>query len=264
MRYNKMTAVALTAMLSGGMLSAESGHEDKKESYGKRTEVKRSAGIERSGRDNDTRQHISKTPKERTPEMRFKADKVPQTVHPAVKQKPKPRQKQRPVQKEVETVKRPRYWIPPGTKPLPYHHRPGHVIRTMPKVAMTLTLGGLLFYYSDGIYYRHLDSGFVVIVPPIGLIVPVLPPGYTVFQLRGRTYYYYADVYYVWDIGHRAYRVVEVPEAYETYQPGDIVDTLPDGAYTVTLDGVQYYRYDGVYFMQAIQGERVVYIVVNP
>ncbi|WP_345975941.1 DUF6515 family protein [Sulfurimonas sp. HSL3-7] len=264
MRYNKMATVALSVILSGGMLSAESGHTGGKESYGKHTEVKRSAGLKRTDRDKDAHQRLSKTPKERTPEVRYKINRPPETVHRIVKQEAEVKRKRPPVQKELKRIERPHHWIPPKTKPLPPHRRPGYVIRTIPKVAMTLTLGGLLFYYSDGIYYRHHDSGFVVIVPPIGLIVPVLPPGYTVFSLHGSTYYYYADVYYVWDIHHRAYRVVEAPEAYERYQPGDIVDTLPDGTYTVTIDGVQYYRYNGIYFMQAIQGERIVYIVVTP
>ena len=48
------------------------------------------------------------------------------------------------------------------------------------------------------------------------------------------------------------------------YTPGQVVDTLPDGAYSVTINGTHYYRYADVYFMQAIQGDRVVYIVVNP
>ena len=131
-------------------------------------------------------------------------------------------------------------------------------------MAISISLGGLLFYYSDGIYYRHHSNGFIVILPPIGLLIPVLPIGYLSFHAYGGTYYYYADVYYIWDIHHRAYRVVEVPETGEPYQPGTIVDTLPDGAYTVTIDGVQYYRYGEVYFLQSIQGERIVYIVVIP
>ena len=97
-----------------------------------------------------------------------------------------------------------------------------------------------------------------------GLFVPTLPPAHTVFIVDGHTYYYYADVYYVWDNSHTAYRVVNAPEVVGDYRPGDIVDTLPDGAYTVTIDGKQYYRYADVYFMQAIQGDRIVYIVVTP
>ncbi len=264
MRKSKITTVALAILLSGGALCAESWHGGKKESFKQPMKEKRSSGAERSSRSDQTRQRVSKPSRERAPEVRYKADKTPDKVRRTVKQKAKTQYKQAPVKKGAKGVKRPHYWVPPRGKPLPYYYRPGYTIRTIPKVAISISLGGLLFYYSDGIYYRHHRSGYIVIVPPIGLIVPVLPLGYTVFHVRGSTYYYYADVYYVWDIHHRAYRVIEVPEAYETYQPGDIVDTLPDGAFTVTIDGIQYYRYDGVYFMQSIQGERIIYIVVTP
>jgi hypothetical protein len=154
--------------------------------------------------------------------------------------------------------------VPPRARPLPHHHRPGYVIRRLPSVALSLTLGGLLFYYADGIYYRHHATGYVVAVPPVGLIVPRLPLGYVVYRRHGVTYYYYADVYYIWDAPHRGYRVVEAPDLYAEYKPGDVVDVLPDGAYSVTIDGVQYYRYRGVYFLQTIQRDRIVYIVVTP
>jgi len=254
MHNTRMAIVTLAAVLSGSLLSAEPQHSGKKESYSQRSEMKRNPGIERSGRSSDAGQRIAQPKKERTP----------QTSRPALKQESKSQRKQLPYTNRSRPLQRPRYWVPPGAKPLPPYYRPGYVTRTLPNVAITLTLGSLLFYYADGIYYRHHDSGFVVIAPPIGLIVPVLPMGYTVFYLRGITYYYYADVYYVWDLHHRAYRVVEVPEEYAIYHPGDIVDTLPDGAYTVTIDGVQYYRYGGVYFMQAMQGDRIVYVVVTP
>jgi hypothetical protein len=156
------------------------------------------------------------------------------------------------------------YYRPPGAKPIRHYQRPGYVVRRLPRLAVTLSLGGLFFYYADGLYYRHYNNTYIVTAPPVGLIVTTLPVGYTVFVLGGRTYYYYADVYYVWDTRRSGYRVVEAPLDYSTYQPGEIVDTLPDGARSVTIDGVQYYRYADVYFMQAIQGDRIVYIVVTP
>ena len=164
----------------------------------------------------------------------------------------------------VRSDKSKHYYRPPSARPLPYYHRPGYVIHTLPRVAVTLSIGGLLFYYADGIYYKHASSGFIVSVPPIGLIVTTLPVGYTVFVMSGRTYYYYADVYYVWDSYRAGYRVVEAPVDDSAYQPGDIVESLPDGASAVTINGMQYYRYDNLYFMQTIQGNRIVYIVVNP
>ena len=164
----------------------------------------------------------------------------------------------------VRTERSKHYYRPPGARPLPYYHRPGYVVHTLPRLAITLTVGGLLFYYADGIYYRHATSGFIVAVPPAGLIVTTLPVGYTVFVLGGMTYYYYADVYYVWDSYRGGYRVVEAPLDTAGYRPGDVVEILPDGAISVTINGRQYYRYNNVYFMQAIQNNGIVYIVVNP
>ncbi|MEN8146505.1 MAG: DUF6515 family protein [Campylobacterota bacterium] len=262
MYKSKLTTVALATLMFGGVLGAEPWHTGKKENFGE----KRSSGFERSSRSERSEQtykRVVKPSRERAPEVRSKADKTPDKIRRTVKEKTKTQYKQVP-QKKAKRVKRPPAWTPPKTKPRPYYHRPGYTIRTIPKVAVSVSLGSLLFYYSHGIYYRHHLNGFIVILPPIGLIVPVLPVGHIPFHVYGRTYYYYADVYYVWDIHHRAYRVVEVPEAGEPYQPGTIVDTLPDGAYTVTIDGVQYYRYGEVYFMQSVQGERIVYIVVIP
>jgi hypothetical protein len=250
----KMTAIA--AMLCGGTLYADAFHAGKKESASQQSESRKSGGFERSQRSDSFKQR-PETRRQITPEPILRGNKIPKSKAPKAAAKVPQRKEFKPAQKTHK-------WVPPAAKPLPYYHRPGYTIRTIPKVAVTVTLGSLVYYYADGIYYRRHHSGYIVIVPPIGLIVPVLPLGYTVFQLYGGTYYYYAGVYYVWDIDHRAYRVVDVPDEYVEYQPGDIIDKLPDGAYTVTIDGVQYYRYGGVYFLQSIQGDRVVYVVVTP
>jgi hypothetical protein len=260
MRSGKMTAVALAVLLCGGMLSAAPEHADKKEKFSQRTEGKRTMRAERSEK---TQRHVPKPQREHRPEVRQKPDKKPK-IHGRIitpEAKPKPLRPTKP--KVVKREKHP-HVVHPGVRPLPPRHRPGHVVRRLPRVAVTLSLGGVLFYYAEGIYYRHYPSGFVVAVPPVGLIVPVLPVGYTVLRIHGGTYYYYADVYYIWDADRRAYRVVEAPQTYESLQPGDVVETLPDGAYTVTIDGVQYYRYGGIYFLQSVQDSRVVYVVVTP
>jgi hypothetical protein len=263
MHHCKMTAVALGAMLSAGALCAAPEHAGK-EGFSKHSEVKRSGRIERSSQSDRGTRRIAPPAQKSLQQKPYKSTRVPRTQQPAVKGSTKTRPAEKPVRKTLKPLRPSRHWVPPKHKPLPYYYRPGYTIGTIPKVAVTVTLGSLIFYYADGIYYRRHDGGFMVIVPPIGLIVPVLPVGYTVFYLHGITYYYYADVYYVWDLHHQGYRVVDVPAASDEYRPGEIVDILPDGAYTVTIDGVQYYRYGGVYFMQAIQGERIVYIVVTP
>ena len=262
MRLSRTTTVALTVLLSGGSLFAASGHSDNKEGHAKRTEVKRGTISKGSDRGDGQGLRAVQPPRERTAKERSTTGHTPATTRHTVKSEIQRRQV--PSDKGLTQVKRPHDWTPPRTRTLPYHRRPGYITRTIPKVAMTISLGGLLYYYSDGIYYRHHSSGFIVVVPPIGLIVPVLPLGYTVFLIHGSTYYYYDNVYYVWDTDHQAYRVVQVPDAYAAYRPGDIFETLPDGAYTVTINGVQYYRFGGVYFLPSVQNEKLVYIVVTP
>lgn len=252
MSCTALKTITLAALLCGGTLYADGFNAGKKESGSQRSETHQSSKTQWS-KQTERNEHRVTTKQQKAAEPRYRVTKEPMVKHP------KP-----PVPAKVKPVKKPHYWVPRAVAPLPYYHRPGYTIRTLPKVATTVTLGGLIFFYADGIYYSRYNTGFMVVLPPVGLLVPILPLGYTVFQLRGVTYYYYADVYYVWDVHHSAYRVVEVPEDDETYQPGDVVDMLPDGAYTVTIDGVQYYRFNGVYFLQSVQGDRVVYVVVTP
>jgi hypothetical protein len=264
MRLSRTTSAVLAVLLCGGTLYAASGQSDRKEAHGQRSQVKSSAVVKESLRRDGQGMHAVKPSQKRTPEVRSGTGYTPGTTRYSVKNEAKIGHWQEPASKGLTSVNRPHYWVPHTTGPLPYHHRPGYITRAIPTVAMTLSLGGLLYYYTDGIYYRRHSSGFIVVVPPIGLIVPVLPLGYTVFQIHGSTYYYYDNVYYVWDTDRRAYRVAQVPDAYAAYEPGDIIETLPDGAYTVTINGVQYYRFNGVYFLPSVQNEKVVFIVVTP
>jgi hypothetical protein len=52
------------------------------------------------------------------------------------------------------------------------------------------------FYYHAGVWWRPGPAGFVVIRPPIGVVVPVLPPAYTTVWIGGAPYYYANDIYY--------------------------------------------------------------------
>ncbi len=155
---------------------------------------------------------------------------------------------------------------------LPPHRRPGYVIRRIPSAAFTLTLGGIAYFYVDGLFYHHYPHGYVVVRPPIGAIVPALPLGYLIVTLHGTNYYYHEHTYYVWDRRASGYRVVEEPadtddtlsvDEVALYMPGNIVEHLPDGAESIMIGGVQYYEYKRIYFMPSVQNGVVVYIVVN-
>lgn len=158
--------------------------------------------------------------------------------------------------------------LPRPVAPLPPHRRPGYRIPRLPALSLTLSVGGIVYFYHDYLFYRHYPTGYVVVAPPLGALVPTLPVGYVVIFTLGRYYYVYENTYYIWDDGVVAYRVVEAPyveggEDYE-YHLGDIVEQLPDGAQTVSIKGVQYYVYQGIYFLPSVQNGEIVYIVVNP
>lgn len=96
-----------------------------------------------------------------------------------------------------------------------YHHDRsypvrGQVIRALPRDHRAIVHGSARYYFSGGVWYRPQGPRFAVIVPPIGLFVPILPPYYATIWLRGAPYYYANEVYYA----HRGngYVVVEPPK----------------------------------------------------
>ncbi len=67
------------------------------------------------------------------------------------------------------------------------------------------------YYYSGGVWYAPQGPRFVVVAPPIGVFVPVLPPYYTTVWFGGIPYYYANDTYYVWRDSDEGYEVVDPP-----------------------------------------------------
>jgi hypothetical protein len=65
------------------------------------------------------------------------------------------------------------------------------------------------FFFHSGVWYRRGGPGFVVVRPPIGIIVPVLPPSYATVVVGSVPYYYADDTYYEQAPG--GYAVVSPP-----------------------------------------------------
>ncbi len=78
------------------------------------------------------------------------------------------------------------------------------------------------FYFSGGIWYAPSGPGFVVVRPPSGLVISVLPPYYSTVWFAGVPYYYADNVYYTWQPDQNGYAVVDPPEnADEPSSPPD-------------------------------------------
>ena len=87
----------------------------------------------------------------------------------------------------------------------------GVTVAAVPRGAVVVRDGPNRYWFHGGVWYRPEGGRFVVIAPPVGVFVPVLPPFYTTLMLGGLAYYYANDAYYVWREPMRQYEVVSQP-----------------------------------------------------
>jgi hypothetical protein len=85
--------------------------------------------------------------------------------------------------------------------------------------------GGDRFYFSGGIWYAPRGPGFVVVVPPPGLVVSVLPPYYSTVWIGGVPYYYADNVYYTAQPDQGGYAVVDPPDNADAPSPPPAPDS---------------------------------------
>ena len=88
----------------------------------------------------------------------------------------------------------------------------------LPSGYRAVPYGHSRYYFHGGVWYRPFGRGFVVDMPPFGLIVPFLPLYYTSLWVGGIPYYYANDTYYTQNAG--GYMVVEPPK-------GDVAQAPP-------------------------------------
>src|SRR5262249_19258492 len=60
-----------------------------------------------------------------------------------------------------------------------YSPRVGYSVAALPPGRVEVRFRGSPFFFHAGVWYRHAGPSFVVVRPPVGIIVPVLPPAYT-------------------------------------------------------------------------------------
>lgn len=103
--------------------------------------------------------------------------------------------------------------------PRPHHDRfyPSHgmVVDRVPRNHVVIPYRGDRYYFQGGVWYRPSGPRFVVVTPPLGLTVSILPPLYTTLWVGGAPYYYADGVYYRWRPVERHYVVVEPPREAE-------------------------------------------------
>jgi hypothetical protein len=108
------------------------------------------------------------------------------------------------------------------------------------------------FYDDDGNYYLQQGADYVDVQPPVGAVVPSLPPGVITIPSGAATYYYFDGVFYLQQ--GNAFAVVNPP-------PGIVVPELPVGANQVIVNGNVFYQFGGLNYQPSIQNGITVYTV---
>jgi hypothetical protein len=119
-----------------------------------------------------------------------------------------------------------------------------------------LEVGGLPFYYSDGIYYQPGEGGYDEVYPPVGAAIPQLPDGAIPIDAGGTTYYYAGGAFYVQQ-SDGTYAVVPAPIEV-------IVPELPPDAAQVTINGNTAYQFNNVYYEPVFENGVTQYETVAP
>jgi hypothetical protein len=97
----------------------------------------------------------------------------------------------------------------------------GTVARTLPADYRPYYHRGSAFYFSGGVWYAPRAGGFVVIAPPVGLVIGALPLYCSTVWVGGVPYYYADNTYYTWDPDQNGYAVVSPPEGAPPPDGGD-------------------------------------------
>ena len=87
----------------------------------------------------------------------------------------------------------------------------GAVFRDAPKGSTIVNYAGLAYRFYNGVWFEPRGPAFIVVMPPIGVVVPTLPTFATTLKSGGETYLYANEVYYLPRPDLGGYEVVNDP-----------------------------------------------------
>lgn len=88
----------------------------------------------------------------------------------------------------------------------------GAVVRDLPHGAAAVHYAGLSYRFAGGVWYERVGPAYIVVAPPIGVVVPQLPAFATSFDSAGKTYLYANDAFYRARPDLGGYEVVNDPQ----------------------------------------------------
>lgn len=122
------------------------------------------------------------------------------------------------------------------------------VVARLPFGAVALNFDGRRYHYYEGIYYEPRPRGYLIVAPPVGVVVPVLPPSAVSIFIGGHPYYRYNDVYYS-PLDNSRYQVIAKPRDEEQAQVAKpIAGNSNEGYEKFVLEGKTYYKKESKYY----------------
>jgi len=107
-----------------------------------------------------------------------------------------------------------------------YYPRAGYTTQSLPVNHLVVPFHKQRYHFYDGTWYLPSGAFFSVVLPPIGLTIPVLPRYYTTIWIGSVPYYYAAGTYYSWLPERRTYVVVEPPPTQDVVEETDVTEQL--------------------------------------
>lgn len=92
----------------------------------------------------------------------------------------------------------------------PHYVPHGREFIDIPGEYMRLIIGGLEYYYWEGMFYRFNGRRYIVVQPPVGAVVTAIPQGSQPVIVDGVAYYNINGVTYMWTSA--GYQVVPQPK----------------------------------------------------
>jgi Family of unknown function (DUF6515) len=108
-----------------------------------------------------------------------------------------------------------------------YYPAPGFLAPVLPRSSLSIVFGSDRFFFDGGIWYQPYGPQFRVIVPPIGIVIPILPSAYVTLQVGGLPYYYANGTYYTLASPGPGYVVVAPPPTAVVAPPPTVVVAAP-------------------------------------
>jgi hypothetical protein len=101
----------------------------------------------------------------------------------------------------------------------------GYAATALPRGSIHIAHGGGHYFFDGGVWFRPYAGRYLVIAPPIGIVVPMLPPGFFTLDINGMPYYYANGTYYMMQ-PEGGYTVVAPPSGMSA-APSVPFETMP-------------------------------------